>query len=323
MNDQGAHAGEAGYVERILGDELSRGDTSAQTVLPILRHLISAEDNSVFSDEILARVRGMLSDLATQLLSAAAQSSAGAMRAAEAGGTKDALVRAFIDNPQLLSHLHAQALEWQLTERLQSRLALDPVVSALLQALIASSDKSLQETAMHFLAAQARWCQAQRRMKLPLHELPGELFHAVLMTLQVIAGEDRASSEEFALIGTDLRSRYDEGVSRLGLASRLIFMLGGGAQAALSVNSAGLALFLSALTLASSQDRDRIVFATHETQLARLALSLRAAGLKASAVEQEFLAIHPDVLLPEGFANIGVDRAAAMLNAGAAERGGL
>ena len=74
-----------------------------------------------------------------------------------------------------------------------------------------------------------------------------------------------------------------------------------------------MAFFVSALALASGQDRDMAVLATNEGQLARLALALRAAGLKPAGVEEQFLALHPDVALPEGFETLGADRAAALL----------
>ncbi|MFN5819360.1 MAG: hypothetical protein ACK44Y_02890, partial [Novosphingobium sp.] len=51
----------------------------------------------------------------------------------------------------------------------------------------------------------------------------------------------------------------------------------------------------------------------HEGQLARLALALRAAGVRPENVEEQVLAIHPDVSLPEGFETLGADRAAALL----------
>ena len=51
----------------------------------------------------------------------------------------------------------------------------------------------------------------------------------------------------------------------------------------------------------------------HEGQVARLALTLRAAGLRPEAIEEQFLAIHPDVSLPDGFEALGADRAAAIL----------
>ncbi|MCJ2181127.1 hypothetical protein MTR62_00155 [Novosphingobium sp. 1949] len=318
MNEKLATPDSLRAVETVFRDELSRGDATAQTVLPILRHLIGAEDNSVFSDEILARVRGMVGDLARQLLDAVA-STCGS-EGAGAGLRMERVAQALLDNPQLLAHVHSLALEWQLTERLQHRLALDPVVSPLLQALISAADPATQDTAMRFLAAQARWCQAQRRMTLALVELPAEILHAALMTLGVMAAGDPRLSENLALVQADVRARYDEGASRLGLAAHLLFTLGGGVQAALSLDSAGLALFLTALGFSSGQDREQVVFSTHESQLARLALALRASGLKSATVEREFLAFHPDITLPEGFEAIGVDRAAALLAAGEGTR---
>ena len=59
--------------------------------------------------------------------------------------------------------------------------------------------------------------------------------------------------------------------------------------------------------------RDLVALSTNEAQLVRLAVALRAAGLKVSAIEEQFLAIHPDGALPEGFERLGADRAAALL----------
>ena len=53
---------------------------------------------------------------------------------------------------------------------------------------------------------------------------------------------------------------------------------------------------------------------TTETQTARLALSLAACGLKADAVAAQFLALHPDVDLPQGIEALLPDRAAAILS---------
>ncbi|KHK91588.1 hypothetical protein [Novosphingobium malaysiense] len=312
MIDQAVHPANGENVEAVLREELARGDAMAQTVLPVLRHLVAAEDSSVFSDEILARVRGMLADLAGELLAVLAAGD----EPTDIGIDAEHLTQAFIDNPGLLSHLHALALEWQLTERLQVRLSLDPVVSPLMQNLIASPDAATQDLAMTFLAGQARWCQAQRRMKLPLRELPGELLHAVLLTMRLVAQEAPRAADRVSYAEAAVRQSYDEGASRLGLASRLIMNLGSGAQAALSVNHAGVALFLSALAAGSGQDRDAVTFSTHEAQVARMALALRSAGLKPAAVEEQFLALHPEVTLPPGFERLGPDLAAAILSSG-------
>jgi hypothetical protein len=50
-----------------------------------------------------------------------------------------------------------------------------------------------------------------------------------------------------------------------------------------------------------------------ERQYARLALSLCAAGLKQQAMAEQFLYLHPDVALPEGFETLRADRAGALL----------
>ena len=50
-----------------------------------------------------------------------------------------------------------------------------------------------------------------------------------------------------------------------------------------------------------------------DRQFARLALALRAAGLKQQAVEEQFLYLHPEIALPDGFDRLRADRAAALL----------
>lgn len=310
MIDQVVHQADAQDVETALRGELARGDAMARTVPPILRHLVAAEDSTLFSDEILARIRGMLADLTHGLLDAAPERDGGELPAGEA----DILARAFLDNPALLSHLHALALEWQLTERLQLRLAIDPVVSPLLLELASSQDGAAQELATRFLAAQARWCQSQRRMKLSFLDLPGELFRTMLAILRAYFGDGAGMAERAAKAEHEFRDRDEKGASRLGLASRLVMSLGAGALAGLSVSHAGAALFLTALALGSGQGRDAVVFATHKSQLARLALALRIAGLDPGAIERELLALHPDTALPPGFDSLSADQAAAILS---------
>ena len=297
-------------VEDVLRDELAQGDAVIGTITPILRHLLANDDHSLFNDEIIARVRGMVDHVARQLLDAVADVQGGGTGRDHAEETIGYVVSALTERSALLSHVHAQALEFQLAERLHARIALDPVLSPLLQALIASPDSGTASAAMTLLAAQARFVQAQRRMQLPVGELPADLFHAVLQVLRNTAGEPEALSKaEVAL-----RTRYDEGRSRLGLLARLVIGMGGGATAALAIGHAGVGLFLTALSLGAGQDRDLTALASHEGQLARLALALRAAGVRPDAIEEQFLAIHPDISLPEGFSGMGADLAAAMLS---------
>ena len=298
-------------VEGLLREELARGDAVIVSAAPILHHLLANDDHSLFGDEIVARVRGMIANLAEQMLLVQAGAAGSDDLETFLAERSETLCAQLIDNPALLHHLHALALEWQLTERLQGRGGVDPVLSPLLQALIASQDPGVAGLAMAMLAAQARFIQHVRRMELPLGELPGDLLHIALLTLCSCTIEaERATA---AAAESALRTSFDESRSRLGLASRLVTTMGGGAVAALSVSHAGVAIFLTALGLASGQPRGGAIMATNERQLARLALSLRAAGLKPVAVEEQFALLHPDISLPEGFDQLRTDRAAAIL----------
>ena len=306
-------SGQADGVESVMREELAHGDAMLGTITPILRHLIANEDHSVFGDDIIARVRGMLNDLANQLLDAL-HAAGGEGEHAEHDPARIAdIVRALADVPGLMTHAHALAIEWQLSERLHARLALDPVLTPLLQALIASPEAGTAGAAMNLLAAQARFVQEQRRMQLPLGELPGDLLHGALLVMQSQAGSDEDAAARLAKAEQMIRARFDESVSRLGLIARLVIGMGAGAVAALSITHAGVAIFTSALALTSGQDRDIAVLSTNESQLARLALSLRASGLKPTVIEEQFLSLHPEVSLPQGFDRLGADRAAAIL----------
>lgn len=319
MAGQGKMAGMNHYTDQSVEDamrlELAEGDAMIGTLGPILRHLLANDDHSLFSDETVARVRGMVASIALQLLHAQAD-------AAEVEEPEDyvelrfePLSDALLGNAALLGHLHALALEWQISERLHGRNGLDPVLSPLLQALIASSDSDTAANAMATLAAQARFVQGLRRMELALAELPGDLFHSALVTMRTLAGEDAEQAANLAECA--LRAEFDESRSRLGLLARLVTGMGGGAIAALSISHAGMAIFLTALAIGSGQARDLAVFSTHDRQLARLALALRAAGLKSTAVEEQLIFLHPDIALPDGFDQLRAERAAALLAASA------
>lgn len=309
MIDNAVHPADAQTVEALLRAELARGDALAQSVQPVLRHLLAAQDGALFSDEVLARVRGMLGDLARGLL----EIGGGPAPTAPSSEDCEVLVHAFMDHRGLLGHVHALALEWHLTDRLQERLALDPVVSPLLQSLVSSEHEATQALAMTWLASQARWCQMQRRMGLPFTELPGELLYAALQAVRAALSGVPGAALRIAAVEAAVRARYEEGTSRLGLATRLIVALGRGGGTALMVSYGGLALFLSALAQRSGVGRDVLALSTHEAQAARLALALRAAGLASDEVRRQMLVFHPAQGLPESFDQIGPDMAASIL----------
>ncbi len=317
MAGQGNMASMNHYTDQSVEDamrlELAEGDAVIGTLGPILRHLLANDDHSMFSDETVARVRGMVASIALQLLHAQADVAAAEDAEEYVEHRFEPLSDALLGNAALLGHLHALALEWQLAERLHGRNGLDPVLSPLLQALIASSDSDTAANAMAMLAAQARFVQSLRRMELALTELPGDLFHSALVTMCALAGE--AAEPAARAAEASLRTEFDESRSRLGLLARLVTGMGGGAIAALSISHAGVGIFLTALAIGSGQARDLTVFSTHDRQLARLALALRAAGLKSTAAEEQLIFLHPDVALPDGFDQLRAERASALLAA--------
>ena len=275
----------------ILRDELARGNAMLLRVAPILSHLLATPDHSLFSDELVARVRGMCHDMAWQILRAQAEATGEKGRDAFADRHGEDLAEHFFSSPALLSHCHALALEWQLSSRMEQQYGFDPVLSPLLQDLIASPDASQSSAAMASLAAQARFAQAQRRMELPLAELPGDLFHEMLLAWRSFNGHRR--SDAMIRAEAKLRNSYDESTNRLALLARLISGLGEAAVTALDLSNAGVALFLSALAACSGQSRSMATLATSERQVVRLALALRAAGLSRELLEAQVLRLHP------------------------------
>lgn len=307
MGEEAMALATASPVETVLRQELARENRALDAVVPVLRHLLASEGERLLSDAIVARLRGMLSDLALQLLALdeGRDPSLRVMRDSDAQAC-DALVEALAGDPALLTLCHALAAESQLAERLYHQRAIDPVLSPLLQELIASDVPSVAELAMNALAAQSRFIQSQRRMELPLTELPAELFHRL-----VTARRHTPALEA-------LRQAYDEGASRLGLLARLVSAMRHGALAALALDHAGAALFASALAGLARLPRDQAVIACHPQQAMRLALSLRAAGQGGEAIERQVLLIDPAARSLREVADMPPARARLLLSADAA-----
>lgn len=302
-------------VEMLLRDELAQGDAMLSTATPILRHLLVNEEHGLFSDEIVARARGMLIDVARQMLHAQAEAAQIDDRAAFLTEREEALAEVLVVEPGVLRHVHALTLEAQLTLRLQARGNIDPVLSPLLQELVAASDDVTTGVAMAALAAQVRFIQHYRRVSLPIGELPAELFHKAVLLFRLRDDSESAAAAEHAL-----RQAYDESRSRFGLVARLVMRMGELAPRALDVGQAGVGIFTTALAVAAGQERDLTVLSFSERQYARLALALCAAGLKQSAVEEQFVHLHPDIAL-QGFEVLSGERAALLLAASAPSGG--
>lgn len=296
-------------VEEALRVELARGDVALATTRPVLRYMLATDDRSLFSDEVIARIRAMLGHVASQLLMAQAEVEGIEERDSFAQAAQDDLAQLLFEDVAFLAHAHALVMEARLAEDLRERAGIDSVLSPLLQDLAAASDTDLASGAIAVLAAQARFLQQCRRMELPLQELPADLFHQALILLRQFSGES-ASAEATEQV---LRTGYDESSGRLAQIARLLMILRPDLSSALAVERAGLGIFASALATATGQDRDVAILTFGEDHLARLALSLCAAGLDPLAVEQQFLHLHPDIILPMDFDSLPAERAAALL----------
>ncbi|MEM1052040.1 MAG: hypothetical protein AAGI28_08090 [Pseudomonadota bacterium] len=284
---------QSAYVDTSLQDELARGNRALASIAPVIAHFLNDNGPSLITDAIVAQLRGMLNHIAQQLLPKSETASKGYSE-----NLAEIMARLTNDVP-LIEHLYAVALEGQITESLEQRAAVDPVLSPLMQELIASTRPETAELAMTALSSQARFCQSQRRMELPLGELPYEIFSSVLHHLEEFKpGVDPLNA------AAKLQEGFDEGASRLGLMARLCANLQGGAIAALDLGHAGFALFSSAAASLTQQDRAAVVFACHEGQAARLALTLRTAGLNADAIDAQLGVLGSRTALSPGIASI-------------------
>lgn len=290
----------ATYADHPLRAALAAGDGLYLRSIPALKHMLFTGGSPLVGEAVIAQVGGLLSDIARQLAEAHEAATG------QAGG-EAALAARLADSPALVSHCHALALEWRLVLRLESDLALDPVLSALLQTLVGEGEPDRGALAMRVLAAQTRFAQSQRRMQLPLAELPAELFHEALLTLRKVSG---AAVED---ADAHLRASYGEGEGRLALLGRLVDQLDASEWPVLDVEKAGLALWLSALALRAGQARDRVAVASSDPQLGRLLLTLRAAGAAPSEAERQAVTVQPDCALPRGLHEIGTREAAQWL----------
>ncbi len=294
-----------------MRQELAQGDIVIATVKPILRHLLANVDHGLFSDEVIATVRGMMLHLSSQILSAQAESTGANDRTSFIAEYQDDIALALLRDADFLAYAHAITVEALIAMRLSQRSGIDPVLSPLMQELAASKDENTAGDAMRVLAAQARYMQQQRRMELPLAELPQDLFDRAL---QICGDVCQERGLDAATAISKMRINYDPNQRRVAQITRLISAMQHNANRALEVDHAGLSIFVTALGMAAEQDRNTVILSLGENQFARLAVSLRAAGLGQSALEEQFLYLHPDIDLPEGFDTVRSDRAIAILS---------
>ncbi|WP_298333651.1 hypothetical protein [uncultured Erythrobacter sp.] len=286
-------------VDAILQDEIARGNRALRSLAPVIAHLLDSDGPSLVSDAIVARLRGMLRHIADQLLASLPLDAKNALIQSQA---QSKLIDHLRGDESLVDHLYSVVLEGVLTKQVQQRVGVDPILSPLMQELIASERPEIAEVAMMALAAQSRFCQGQERMELPLGELPSQLLWRVLTHFE--ATELALHPEGVAGAVQTIKRDFDEAQSRIGLFARLASSMQGGAIAALDIGHAGLALFASATASLTRQEREHVVFACHEGQTFRLVLILIAAGLNINAIEGQLALLGGTRALPSGFETI-------------------
>ena len=158
--DQGQIPSSAATVEQAMRDELAEGNGALVATRPILAMLLTNRDQSLFSDEVIARVRGMIAHVAQQVLLACGEAGGQRDPAALLDQAHESLTQMLLGDAAILSHAHALTQEFALSEQLHRRSGIDGVLSPLLQELAASSDADLAASAMRVIAAQARFLQS-------------------------------------------------------------------------------------------------------------------------------------------------------------------
>jgi hypothetical protein len=297
-----------------LADELARANQALSQVGTGLRYRLENPRSGLLSDRIVAQVHGFLDSLAAQVF--AVSGGGEALTGMGLDDPVEALADALGADPLVSNHVHALALEVELTDRLAARLKVDPVLPPLLKRLTASARLEAAAAAVVLRDAQARFGQAGLRSELPLAELPGDILDAALRTRETQLAQ--ASVPPDGTPGrpsVDWRVRGERSDNRLELLRRTVAALRADADAALDVAEAGVALFVTALALGSGLERDVALATTVSGQEVRLVLALVACGLGAGSVRTQFLALHPDAWWPEGLALPDARQAASLLSA--------
>lgn len=307
-SDQSAGNGQDGPLRELL----ALGERTRRNLPQQLRHRIGVADPSLFDDELVARTRGLLVDLTEQL---AGDRPYGLDTGAHLDG-RDAILRALFDQPALLAHCHGLALEFRLMRRLAKDADIDSLLPPVLQELIASPMEEVSRLASAALAAQTRFIRNMERMQLPLRQLPGELLHVVLGI-----GRERLKD----MIVSDavehaVRTSYDEGATRLALFARLANKTDYLGTRGWQLEEAGVPLFLASLSMADGQGHYDAVLLTTQSQMVRLALTLRTLGCNPRAVNRNLYLLHDEIALPV-IAGIEPGTASAMLAESIAGRG--
>ncbi len=309
-------------IEQRLAEDLAHADQALFHMGPILRHLLGNDDTSIFSDEVIARVRGIMADLARQLVQALGEAAGHRDAAGWAHEAGPGLAEMLTGNKALLDHVHMLALEWQLTDRLHGRQGIDPVLPPMLQELIASPDPDVAARGMNLLAAQARTGQGLRRMQLPLAELPHELHQMAMIAMHAYVADDPAGRDAAEIAEAALRKARLAATSRLDLLAYSVSLPQSGGERPLDIEHSGAALFLTALSVRTGLTREMAIMCTTESQMARLFLAMIGAGARQEQIATAFAAFFPETIAPPVPAGLTPARAGAMLTGAHGGAGG-
>ncbi len=305
MRREGSETELTEALEASLRADLAGDDRALSGVVPVLSHVLANPGEPMVSDDIVARMRGLMANVAQQLL--ASGDNADAPSPDEITSLSVALVR----NGSVVTHFYALAFEGVLSEQLAQSQGLDPVMSPLIRELIGSKDKPVAEMAMALMASQARFIESQKRSHISLFELPPELFDDVLASAKAWAKQQIRPLAKG--LDAQLRAQYDEGATRVGLLSRLINLLGASGELVCEMETAGPAVFCSAIAGETRQPRELIVLSCQPQQSLRLALALKACGISSESIVRQFEFIGSEVALPAGFEEWDNDSAADVL----------
>jgi hypothetical protein len=254
---------------------LATADRRLAAIAGMLERQVVVGPVRLLDDETVARVRGLIGDLAGQL-AGSDTALIGPVRTMLAG------------NRAILTHCHALAVEWRLAMSLAARNGLDPVLPPLVRRrLSADADVMAATTAM--IAAQARSSESLRRMRLSLGDCPADLRNIAHAALDAARAEHTGEAPP-----AEPQANPADARGRLVLLHRVVAGLGEDMALALRIEQAGAALFFTALAIASGQPREVAVLASAEDDPIRLALLLRAAGLARDEAGAQFLLIRPE-----------------------------
>lgn len=302
MNSEGSDTDMAAALTAQLRAELAADDRALSGMVPVLTHMLASPGEKMVSDDVLARLRGLIGSVARQL---------NAMGGISEPQHTDALALAIAENGNLLTHFYGLAIEGAITDWLIAERGIDPVLSTLLRELVGSKEAEIAQLAMSLMAAQARFAEGQRRADLAVFELPAGLFDEAIGVWKAWA--KREPLPELAKIEGDLRAQYDEGATRIGLIERLLSAIGAGGAVVCELETAGLAIFSSAVAKQTGQQRELVLLSCQPGQSLRLALALKICGLPEEAIMHQFDVLGRAVALPDDFADWKEDAATELL----------